>query len=445
MVPCDKILAAVKEHNADILGLSGLITPSLEEMVHVAKEMKRLGFTIPLLIGGATTSPKHTAVKIAQNYTSEVVHVKDASRCGPVCEKLLSPEKRPTFAAENRAFQVEMAAAYHRRQELKLFPYTEATTGGFKCDWATADIPKPAFLGVRRLVEYPITELVQYIDWAQFFAAWEMRGKFPDILEHPERGTEARKLFDDAQQFLDQVISQRWLEARGVYGFWPAAADGDDVIIYTDDDRKTERTRFFFLRQQWQSETRRTFFCNADFIAPVSSGRKDYIGGFAVTGGLGTDRLVRRFEADHDDYNSIMAKVIADRLAEAFAERLHEIARKDWGYGRDENLTVNDMLDEKYRGIRPAPGYPSVPDHTEKRTLFDLLQATEQAGITLTESCMMQPAGSVSGMYFAHPDSRYFAIDRITRDQVEAYARRKGWRIKDAEKWLGPYLAYDAD
>jgi 5-methyltetrahydrofolate--homocysteine methyltransferase len=445
MVPCEKILAAVMEHNADILGLSGLITPSLEEMVHVAKEMKRLGYTIPLLIGGATTSPKHTAVKIAQNYPFEVVHVKDASRSGPVCEKLLSPEKRPLFAAENRALQVEMAAAYHRRQELKLFSYAEAAAGKFQCDWATADIPTPAFLGVRKLIDYPITELISYIDWSQFFAAWEMRGSFPAILEHPERGSEARKLFDDAQQFLDCVIAQRWLEARGVYGFWPANSDGDDVIIYTDDERKTERTRLFFLRQQWQSETRQTFFCNADFIAPVSSGRKDYIGGFAVTGGLGTDRLVRRFEADHDDYNSIMAKVIADRLAEAFAERLHELARKDWCYGRDENLSVADMLDEKYRGIRPAPGYPSVPDHTEKRTLFDLLQASELAKITLTESCMMQPGGSVSGMYFAHKDSRYFAIDRVTREQVESYARRKGWRVKDAEKWLGPYLAYDAD
>jgi 5-methyltetrahydrofolate--homocysteine methyltransferase len=445
MVPCEKILQAARDNQADMIGLSGLITPSLEEMVHVAREMQRLEMNVPLLIGGATTSPRHTAVKIAPAYAREVVHVKDASRCGPVCEKLLSAEKRPQFDAENRAFQVQMVAAYQRKQELTLVSYREAVEGRFQTDWAAHDIPVPERLGVRTLSDYPLEELVPYIDWAQFFAAWEMRGKFPEILEHPDRGPEARKLFDDARKFLDQIIANCWLRASGVYALWTAASSGDDIILYEDDTRQEEMARLHNLRQQWLTETRRCYYCNADFIAPVQSGRKDYMGGFAVTGGLGTDDLVRRCEAENDDYSAIMAKVFADRLAEAFAERLHEIVRREWGYGREENLAVNDMLAEKYRGIRPAPGYPSLPDHTEKRILFDLLGAERSAGISLTESYMMLPAGSVSGFYFAHPGSRYFAIDRITRDQVEDYARRKGWKLKEAEKWLAPVLAYDPD
>ncbi len=445
MVPCEKILQTARDEHANIIGLSGLITPSLEEMVHVAHEMQRLGMDVPLLIGGATTSPRHTAVKIAPAYSREVVHVKDASRCVPVCERLLSAEKRPQFDAENRALQTEMVAAHRRKHDLKLVSYREAVEGRFPTDWATIDIPTPSFLGVRTLTDYPLEQLVPYFDWAQFFAAWEMRGKFPEILDHPQRGPEARKLYDDARRFLDEIIANRWLRASGVYGFWPAASDGDDILLFEDDTRREQKVRLHHLRQQWQSETRKSFYCNADFIAPPESGRKDYLGGFAVTGGLGTDELVRRCEADHDDYNAIMAKVFADRLAEAFAERLHEIARHDWGYGEVENLSVADMIEEKYRGIRPAPGYPSLPDHTEKRTLFDLLGAERQACITLTESYMMMPAGSVSGWYFAHPDARYFAIDRITRDQVEDYARRKGWKVKEAEKWLAPVLAYDPD
>jgi 5-methyltetrahydrofolate--homocysteine methyltransferase len=445
MVPCEKILQSAREIKADMIGLSGLITPSLEEMVHVAREMQRLQMDIPLLIGGATTSPKHTAVKIAPAYAREVVHVKDASRCAPVCEKLLSAERRPLFDAENRAFQTQMVAAYHRKQELKLASYRDAIEGRFQTDWASHEIPVPAFLGVRELCDFPLEELVPYIDWAQFFAAWEMRGKFPEILEHPERGPEARKLYDEARKLLDQIIEKRWLRAAGVYAFWPAAAAGDDIILYEDDTRSEERARLHNLRQQWLSETRQTYYSNADFVAPAESGRKDYMGGFAVTGGLGTDELVARYEKDHDDYSAIMAKVFADRLAEAFAERLHEIARKEWQYGRTEKLSVADMLDEKYRGIRPAPGYPSLPDHTEKRILFDLLGAEKSTGITLTDSFMMLPAGSVSGFYFAHPGSRYFAIDRITRDQVEDYARRKGWKLREAEKWLAPALAYDPD
>jgi 5-methyltetrahydrofolate--homocysteine methyltransferase len=445
MVPCEKILQTARETKADMIGLSGLITPSLEEMVHVAREMQRLGMDMPLLIGGATTSPKHTAVKIAPAYQHEVVHVKDASRCGPVCERLLSAEKRPQFDAENRAFQAQMAAAYQRKQELKLVSFREAIEGRFQTDWAAHEIPVPSFLGVRLLADYPLEELVPYIDWAQFFAAWEMRGKFPEILEHPERGPEARKLYDDARKFLDCIIEKRWLRASGVYAFWPAASAGDDIILYEDDTRREEKARLHNLRQQWLTETRRSYYCNTDFIAPAESGRKDYLGGFAVTGGLGTDELVARCQADNDDYSAIMGKVFADRLAEAFAERLHEIARRDWGFGQGENLTIPDMLAEKYRGVRPAPGYPSLPDHTEKRILFDLLGAERSAGISLTESCMMLPAGSVSGFYFAHPGSRYFAIDRITRDQVEDYARRKGWKFKEAEKWLAPVLAYDPE
>ena len=445
MVPCEKILQTARESKADMIGLSGLITPSLEEMVHVAREMQRLGMDVPLLIGGATTSPKHTAVKIAPGYAREVVHVKDASRCALICERLLSAEKRPLLDAENRTFQVQMVAAYQRKQELKLVSYREAVEGRFPTDWATHEIPVPAWLGVRTLVDYPLEELLPYIDWAQFFAAWEMRGKFPDLLEHPERGPEARKLYADARALLDRIIENRWLRACGVYAFWPAASSGEDIIVYEDDTRGEEKARLHSLRQQWLSQTRRHYFSNADFIAPVQSGRKDYMGGFAVTGGLGADELVRRCEADNDDYSAIMAKVFADRFAEAFAERLHEIARHEWGYGRNENLSVNDMLAEKYRGIRPAPGYPSLPDHTEKRILFDLLGAERSAGISLTESFMMLPAGSVSGFYFAHPGSRYFAIDRITRDQVEDYARRKGWKLKEAEKWLAPVLAYDPE
>jgi 5-methyltetrahydrofolate--homocysteine methyltransferase len=443
MVPCEKILLAAREHDADMIGLSGLITPSLDEMVHVAKEMDRQGFDVPLLIGGATTSPKHTAVKIAPGYRREVVN--DASRCVPVCEKLIDPKKRKAFDAENREYQAKMAAAFKTRSDLKLVSLREARANRFATDWTSVDIPRPSFLGTRLLQKYPLDELAKYIDWSPFFWAWDLRGKFPEILEHPERGEEAKKLYADGRILLDQIIQNQWLKANGVYGFWPAASVEEDILVFDDEDRKNEIARFHFLRQQWQSEDRDKYYCLADFIAPQESGRRDYLGGFAVTGGIGTDELVKRFEADNDDYTSIMAKVLADRLAEAFAERLHEIARIECGYGRDERLSIADMIAEKYRGIRPAPGYPALPDHTMKRTLFELLDAKKQLGVSLTESFMMYPAGSVSGFIFSHPESRYFAINRITRDQVEEYARRKAIKLKEAEKWLAPVLGYDAE
>jgi 5-methyltetrahydrofolate--homocysteine methyltransferase len=445
MTPCEKILDAARKNKADMIGLSGLITPSLDEMVHVAKEMERQGFTVPLLIGGATTSPKHTAVKIAPAYRHEVVHVKDASRCVPVCERLIDHKKRKAFDAENRQYQAQMAAAYKSRQDMKLVSLSEARQKPLATDWATFDIPKPSFIGTRTYEGYPLEELAKYIDWSPFFWSWELRGKFPDILTHPERGEEAKKLYDDGRKLLDTIIGNRWLTANGVYGFWPAAAADEDIIVYDDEGRANEIARFHFLRQQWLSEDRDRYYCLADFVAPANSGRRDYLGAFAVTGGIGTDELVRRFETDNDDYSAIMAKVLADRLAEAFAERLHEIARIDWDFGCNENLSIADMIDEKYRGIRPAPGYPALPDHTLKRTLFELLDAERLSSISLTESYMMYPPGSVCGFYFSHPGSRYFAINRVTRDQVEDYARRKGIRLKEAEKWLAPVLGYDAE
>ncbi len=445
MVPCEKILQSAVENHADMIGLSGLITPSLEEMVHVAREMDRTGMNIPLLIGGATTSPKHTAVKIAPAYRREVVHVKDASRSVPAVERLMDPEKRKAFDAENRAYQAQMVAAFKSRAETRLVPYPEALAGRYKTDWAAIDIPKPSFVGTRAFADYPLEELADYIDWQPFFWAWELRGKFPDIFDHPQHGEEARKLYADAKKLLDEIIKHRWLKARGVYGFWPAASLGDDVLVYEDEARTAEIARFHFLRQQWLSKERNCYYSLADFIAPAENGRKDYLGAFAVTGGMGSAELVQRFEAMNDDYNAIMSKVLADRLAEAFAECLHERARIDWQFGRDENLSIEDMIAEKYRGIRPAPGYPSLPDHTEKHILFDLMQVERQIGMSLTESYMMVPPASVCGFIFSHPASHYFAINRVTRDQVKDYARRKGMKLKEAEKWLAPVLGYDIE
>jgi 5-methyltetrahydrofolate--homocysteine methyltransferase len=450
MVPCEKILDTAIAEKADIVGLSGLITPSLDEMVHVAREMQRRGFSVPLLIGGATTSSKHTAVKIAPAYTHETVFVPDASRAAGVVEQLLNPDSRAALNVRNRREQAQLVESYHQRQTVHLVPYQDAVSRRFKTDWATVRIDVPSFLGRRVLDDFPLARIAEYIDWSPYFMAWEMKGKYPAILSDPVAGEEARRLWDDAQRLLQRIIREKRLTARGVYGFWPANSDGDDIVIFTDESRSTELTRFHTLRQQWERKGQTAFHALSDFIAPRDGtargggGRRDYLGAFAVTTGIGCDELVHEFEADHDDYQAISTKAIADRLAEAFAELLHQQARADWGYGREEHLSRDDLIAEKYRGIRPAPGYPACPDHTEKRILFDLLQAEQSTGINLTEHFAMYPAASVSGFYFAHPESRYFAVDRITRDQVESYAQRKGMTIAEVERWLSPNLGYEA-
>jgi 5-methyltetrahydrofolate--homocysteine methyltransferase len=443
MVPCDKILETAKREAVDMIGLSGLITPSLDEMVHVAKEMERQQFEVPLLIGGATTSSKHTAVRIAPAYKHATVHVLDASRSVNVVEQLLNPNAFQQFNNRNREEQAKLVKAYQQRQEVELVPYSEAKAKRFQTDWTSVAIDRPAFLGTRVLDAVPLEMLVPYIDWSPFFSAWELRGKYPAILHDEHVGPEATKLFDDACRLLETIVGEQSLTARAVYGFWPAASIGDDIALYSDDSRTTEITRFHTLRQQWQRKGQKHFMALADFIAPLDSGRVDYLGAFAVTSGVGTDDIVRKFEADHDDYQAIMAKALADRLAEALAEWLHKQARTDWAYGRIENLTNDELIDERYRGIRPAPGYPACPDHTEKRILFDLLAAEQATGIELTENFAMFPAASVSGLYFAHPDARYFSVDRISRDQVQDYARRKGMNLAEIERWLSPNLGYD--
>ena len=452
MVPCEIILQNARERNAQIIGLSGLITPSLDEMVHVAREMKRQGFEIPLLIGGATTSSKHTAVKISPEYDQIVVHVLDASRSVPVVENLLDANSKSAFDRENRATQDRDRASFADRQARNLVPYAEALARRFATDWATVEIPTPEFLGSRSLDNFPLAELVPFIDWSPFFSTWELRGKFPAIFEDVVVGSEAKQLYDDARQLLDQIIANRWLTARGVYGFWPANSVGDDVLVLSPPligDKETRRQgegekleTFSMLRQQWERQGQKDFRSLADYIAPADSGRPDFIGAFAVTTGFGCDELCARFDKAHDDYQSIMAKALADRLAEAFAEYLHQRVRAEWGYGRSENLSTADLIEEKYRGIRPAFGYPACPDHTLKRPLFDLLHAETKTGIRLTESFAMWPAAAVSGLYFAHPQARYFAVDRITKDQVESYAARMGVSVAEIERWLSPNLGY---
>jgi 5-methyltetrahydrofolate--homocysteine methyltransferase len=445
MVPCEKILAEAKLHGVDMIGLSGLITPSLDEMTHVAREMHREHFTIPLLIGGATTSVKHTAVKIAPAYTGPVLHVKDASRAVGVVEKLIKPDARDDLDRENRVLQESERKAFSQRRSRKLVSYAEALDRRFQTDWASVDIPTPAFLGSRVLDRFPLAELVPYIDWSPFFMTWELKGKYPRIFDDPYVGGEARELFDNAHRMLDELVARGQLAANAVYGFFPASSQGDDVILYADSSRARELARLPMLRQQWERQGQNDFRSLADYVAPVESGRADHVGLFAVTAGVGIDPIVKRFEADHDDYNSILVKALADRLAEAFAEMLHQRARTEWGYGATESLSNDQLIDEAYRGIRPAPGYPACPDHTLKRTLWKVLDVEARAGIHLTESCAMWPAASVSGMYFAHPQARYFAVDQVTRDQVEAYAERSGMTRQEAEKWLGPNLAYDLE
>ncbi|MCR9293799.1 MAG: methionine synthase [bacterium] len=442
MVHCDRILEAAAQEQVDVIGLSGLITPSLDEMTHVAKEMQRLGLNIPLLIGGATTSAKHTAVKIAPHYEHEVVHVLDASRSVGVVEKLCSQDARKSFNTQNRQLQQELVESYKARQ-VKLVPYHEAFEKRFQSNWQELDIPKPSFTGVQVIRDLPLGELVDYIDWSPFFSSWELRGKYPKILDDATYGPQARELFAHAQELLATMIADKRVRAHAAYAFWPAASQGDDVVLYRDEKRDSELTRFHFLRQQWERKGQSDFRSLADYIAPLDSGREDYLGGFVVTAGDGADEFAQEFEKQHDDYNAIMVKAIADRLAEAFAEYLHKQARCAWGFGTQEDLSNEQLIREEYRGIRPAAGYPACPDHTEKGTLFQLLDAERNTGVRLTESYAMWPGASVSGLYFGHPQAKYFAVDRVTQEQVQEYAKRKGLSMREVERWLAPNLGYE--
>ncbi len=441
MVPCDQILQTAVDEDADAVGLSGLITPSLDEMVHVAEEMQRRGLALPLLIGGATTSREHTAVKIAPAYRESTVHVLDASRAVGVVANLLDREQKPVFDRANRTEQERLRALYEHKAPRPLVALSAANAHRPRFPWQRTGLPVPTFLGRRVLDDFPLGELVPYIDWRFFFTTWELPGKFPEVLDDPKCGEAARDLYRNARFLLERIVGERLLHARGVYGFWPAQSDDNDIVVYTDESRATERLRFHMLREQRARSNGVPYLCLADFVAPVESGVPDYVGAFAVTAGIGVDTLVRRFEAEHDDYGAIMVKALADRLAEAFAEALHERVRSEWGYAAGERLSFDDLLRERYRGIRPAFGYPACPDHSEKDALFALLDAPT-VGITLTEHYAMIPAASVSGIYLSHPEARYFNVGRIDRDQVDRYARRKGVPVAAVERWLAPNLAY---
>jgi 5-methyltetrahydrofolate--homocysteine methyltransferase len=442
MVPAEKILERAREARADIVGLSGLITPSLDEMVHVAREMERQGMKLPLLIGGATTSRAHTAVKIAPHYSEPVVHVLDASRAVPVTTSLLSEEGKPEFVARHRAEYEAIRKAYAAPRRAAV-PLETARARQTPIEWRAEDLPSPAFTGFRVLDEFPLEKLREFIDWSPFFHTWELKGVYPRILEDERQGALARQLFAEANALLDRIVKEKLLTARAVYGFFAANAVGDDVELYTDGTREKVLTRIHFLRQQSDREGSEPCRCLADFVAPKETGLADHLGAFAVTSGFGLKQLCERFRAEHDDYNAIMAEAIADRLAEAFAEYLHKRVREEWGYGHGENLSSEDLIHDRYRGIRPAPGYPACPDHTEKGTLWRLLDVKANTGIELTESFAMWPGSSVSGFYFAHPASRYFSLGKIDRGQVEDYARRKGMTVAEVERWLGPNLNYD--
>ncbi len=443
MVPTQTILDAAVEHGVDIVGVSGLITPSLDEMVGVAAEMERRGMDLPLLIGGATTSKQHTAVKIAPRYGGPVVHVLDASRAVGVVSTLLDAERREVLHAEVLEDQERLRGIHEGRSERPMLTLGEARDRRPAIEWqADAAPPRPAFTGVRHL-DVPLAELVPYIDWTFFFHAWELRGKFPAVLQHPDYGEAARELYANATAMLDRLVSEGRLRARGVYGFWPAGADGDDIVLFTDDARSAELTRFPMLRQQRAKADNKPQYSLADFVAPLGSGLPDWIGGFAVTAGIGAEEIAKEFEGAHDDYSAIMVKALADRLAEAFAEMLHERARHDWGY-ETERLSAEDLVEERYRGIRPAFGYPACPDHTPKRTLFQLLDAPG-IGMSLTEHLAMLPAASVSGIYLSHPEARYFAVGPLGADQVADYAERTGMPLDEVERWLSPNLAYEPE
>jgi len=444
MVPADKILDTAREENCDLVGLSGLITPSLDEMVHVAREMKRRGLDTPLLIGGATTSRQHTAVKIAPEYAPTIVHVQDASRAVGVVAQLLDSAGRARLDKTNRENQDRLRALHESKLNKPLRPYKQAQERRLQLDWEPDIIAAPDVLGRQVLDDVPLAELRPFIDWTFFFSAWELKGRFPKILDHPKLGTAARELYGHATELLDRIVEERLLRARGVYGFWPAASDGNDLVLYDPDTPDAEVARFPMLRQQMVRDEKAANLCLADFVAPIESGIRDYVGAFAVTGGLGAEVLAAQFEADHDDYQSIMTKALADRLAEAFAEYLHARARRELGFGQSEDLSNDDLIAERYRGIRPAMGYPACPDHRPKQTLFELLGARE-VGIELTESFAMTPAASVSGLYLSHPKAQYFNIGRIGRDQIEAYSRRIGSSEAESERWLGSNLSYDPE
>jgi 5-methyltetrahydrofolate--homocysteine methyltransferase len=469
MVPCEKILERAKLEKADIIGLSGLITPSLDEMVHVAREMERTGLKVPLLIGGATTSRAHTAVKVAQHYSEPVVHVLDASRAVPVVSSLISADQKAGFVKQLRA-DYEKLRAQHAGQTVRLLSLEAARANAPKLKYD--DLPKPEFIGVRTLSAADVNsgrcdcgsshghagafavsleDLVPFIDWTPFFHTWELRGVYPKILQHEKHGEEATKLFADAQALLKEIVEKKLLQPRAVYGLFPANSVGDDVEVYTNGSRKHLRTTLHFLRQQIEKGDGTPNWCLADFVAPKSSEvpsskfqvPNDHIGAFAVTSGHGLKELVEGFKAKHDDYNAIMAEALADRLAEAFAEYLHKRVRGEWGFGKLEKLTTDELIEEKYRGIRPAAGYPACPDHTEKAILWDLLDVEQHTGIKLTESFAMWPGSSVSGLYFAHPDSKYFAVGKLGKDQVDDLAKRKAMSTAELERWLGPWLNYN--
>jgi len=442
MVPCEKILERAKAEKADMIGLSGLITPSLDEMVHVAREMERQGFKLPLLIGGATTSRAHTAVKIAPHYSEPVVHVLDASRAVPVTTSLLSEDGKEEFVAQHRA-DYEALRKAHASPRPKLVSLEVARSRRTPIEWRAEDLPVPEFTGVRVLDDFPLATLREFIDWTPFFHTWGLKGVYPRILDNADHGAQARQIFTEGNALLDRIVEEKLIRARGVYGLFPAAAIGDDVELYADDAREKVLARFHFLRQQTQKEGSEPCRSLSDFIAPKEAGLSDHIGAFAVTSGIGLKELCDRFRAENDDYNAIMAEAIADRLAEAFAECLHKRVRDEWGYGRAEGLSNAELIQEKYRGIRPAAGYPACPDHTEKGTLWRLLDVQANTGMLITESFAMWPGSSVSGLYFAHPESRYFSLGKIDRDQVADYHERKGMPIEEVERWLGPNLNYD--
>jgi len=448
MVSCDKILEAAKRENANIIGLSGLITPSLDEMVHVASEMQRLDYELPLLIGGATTSPAHTAVKIEPKYEGPVIYVKDASRSVGVAQALIEPSTRDAIVDKTRKDNARRRDQHANKKRLSpQLSLNEARARKHQCDWNNYDAPKPEFTGTRVFDDIDLNDLRDYIDWMPFFNAWEFHGKFPQILDDATVGEAATSLFNDATAMLDQVIEDKWLSARAVIGFYPAnSEDHDDILVYSDDERNDVAHRLCHLRQQRSKAEGHAQGCLGDFVAPTNTGLSDHIGGFAVTAGIGIDEHVERFEKDHDDYSAIVLKALADRLAEALAEFMHSRVRKEfWAYEPDEALSNNELIAEEYRGIRPAPGYPACPDHTEKGTLWELLDVEASIGLRLTDSYAMYPTAAVSGFYFAHPDAKYFAVGKVDRDQVESYAERKGISIVEAEKWLAPNLGYDPD